>query len=62
VRGQGSTTTGPVVTSTSVLPNDGGDELPFTGGDSMPLVIVGIVMLAAGLALTISDARRRSRA
>jgi hypothetical protein len=45
-----------------VLPSQGGTELPFTGGSSLPLMAVGIVLLGTGLALTLSSARRRNRA
>ena len=60
---QGETTTfKPYVTVTSVLKPNGGNELPFTGSGSTPLVVLGIVLLATGLTLTLSQARRRSRA
>jgi len=60
--GQGGTTTfKPYVTVTSVLKPNNGNELPFTGSGSTPLVVVGIVLLATGLTLTLSQARRRER-
>ena len=59
---QGETTTfKPYVTVTSVLKPNGGNELPFTGSGSTPLVVLGIVLLATGLTLTLSQARRRER-
>jgi hypothetical protein len=60
---QGETTTfKPYVTVTTVLKPDGGNTLPFTGSSSTPLIALGIVLLATGLTLTLSQARRRSRA
>jgi hypothetical protein len=60
---QGETSTfKPYVTVTSVLKPDGGNTLPFTGSSSTPLIALGIVLLATGLTLTLSQARRRSRA
>lgn len=56
----GTTTFKPYVTSTSVL-TSGGKSLPFTGSSSTPLVALGIVLLATGLTLTLSQARRRER-
>jgi len=60
--GQGSTTSfRPAVSSTSVIiPNDGGN-LPFTGSSSWPLVGLGVILLATGLTLTLSQSRRRER-
>ncbi len=56
---QGSTTTsGPVVTSTTVL-TPTGTKLPFTGGQSGPLLVLGILFLASGAALTLSATRGR---
>ena len=61
VAGQGSTTSfGPTVSSTSVFTGDG-PSLPFTGSSSTPLVALGVVLLATGLTLTLSQARRRER-
>jgi hypothetical protein len=57
----GTTTFKPYVTSTSILTPNNGNELPFTGSGSMPLVALGIVLLATGLTLTLSQARRRER-
>ena len=57
----GTTTFKPYVTSTSILTPNNGNELPFTGSGSMPLVALGIVLLATGLTLTLSQARRRTR-
>jgi hypothetical protein len=59
---QGETSTfKPYVTVTSVLKPNNGNELPFTGSGSTPLVVLGIVLLATGLTLTLSQARRRER-
>jgi hypothetical protein len=61
--GQGGTTTTfkPYVTVTSVMKPNNGNNLPFTGSGSLPLVALGIVLLATGLTLTLSQARRRER-
>jgi hypothetical protein len=62
VAGQGTSTSfGPTVSSTSVFTGDGGSNLPFTGSSSTPLVALGVVLLATGLTLTLSQARRRER-
>lgn len=59
--GQGSTV--PIVTSTTVLTPGNTGNLPFTGGQSVPLLIFGILFLAGGSALTFSASRRgRGRA
>jgi LPXTG-motif cell wall-anchored protein len=51
----------PYVTVTSVLKPKSENQLPFTGSGSTPLVVLGIVLLATGLTLTLSQARRRER-
>src|SRR3954470_20890628 len=62
VHGQGTSTSfGPTVSSTSVFTGDGGTTLPFTGSSSTPLMVIGLVLLATGLTLTLSQARRRGR-
>jgi LPXTG-motif cell wall-anchored protein len=62
VAGQGTSTSfGPPVSSTSVFKADDGGSLPFTGSSSTPLVALGVVLLATGLTLTLSQARRRER-
>lgn len=58
---QGSTTSIAVVTSTSLVTPNGNGTLPFTGSSSMPIVALGVVLLATGLTLTLSGARRRAR-
>ncbi len=44
--------------STTVLTPVTTHNLPFTGGQSTPLIVIGILFLATGLALTLSAARR----
>jgi hypothetical protein len=62
VVGQGTSTSfGPTVSSTSVVTPDGGGSLPFTGSSSTPIVALGVILLATGLTLTLSQARRRER-
>jgi hypothetical protein len=62
VSGQGTSTSfGPTVSSTSVFTGDSGTNLPFTGSSSTPLIVIGLVLLATGLTLTLSQARRRER-
>ncbi len=57
---QGSTTTRSVSTSTSIV-RSAGKQLPFTGGASTLLIILGVVFLAVGFVLTMFDRRRHLR-
>ena len=62
VHGQGTSTSfGPTVSSTSVFTGETGHNLPFTGSSSTPIIVIGFVLLATGLTLTLSQARRRGR-
>ena len=62
VHSQGTSTSfGPTVSSTSVFTGESGSNLPFTGSSSTPIIVIGFVLLATGLTLTLSQARRRGR-